>query len=325
MKPYVRTISTLALASLALTAQLSMAQATYPDHPVKIVVGFAAGGSADVLARLSAQALSKALHEGFVVENRVGASGNIAAELVAKAPPNGYTLMFATTDVTLNGASAKNLPFDPEQDFAPITMVTFAPLVLFTRPGVGGATLKDLIAYVKANPGKISYASTSRGTTTHLAAEQLKLLAGLDMVHVPYKGSSPAMTAVLSGEVDMLFTTYVSAKGLIESGKFRPVAIASATRSPLLPNVPTFQELGYPIEFGTWFGMLAPANTPPAIVDQIYGVLKAAGETNEFKEQIAGLGGELIFSSPSTFRTFIGKDVDKWKKLITAIGFTDLN
>lgn len=319
------TTITLALLALAVGTDHAVAQQKYPDHPVKVIVGFSAGGSSDVLARLSAQSLTKALNQSFIVENRVGASGNIAAEAVAKAAPDGYTLMFATTDVTLNGASAKNLPFDPEKSFAPITMVTFSPLILFTRPGVGGASLRDFVAYVKANPNKLSYASTSRGTTTHLAAEQLKILAGLDILHIPYKGAAPAITAVLSGEVEMLFTTYVSAKGQLEGGRLRAIAVASATRSPLLPDVPTFTELGYPIEFGTWFGMLAPADTPPAIVNQVYSVLKAAGEAAEFKNQILGLGGELVFSSPDVFRAFIGQDVDKWKKLVKTLGGADLN
>ena len=315
----------LSVCATLLSGTLAGAQSAYPDRPVKVIVGFSAGGSSDILARLAAQSLSRELKQSFVVENRTGASGNIAAEAVAKAPADGYTLMFATTDVTLNGASAPNLPFDPEKSFAPVTEVTFAPLILFTRPGVGGANLREFIAHVKANPNKFSYASTSRGGTPHIAAEQLKLLAGLDMVHVPYKGAAPAVTAVLAGEVEMLFTTYVSAKGQLEGGKLRALAIASTTRSPRLPDVPTFAELGYPIEIGTWFGMLAPANTPPAIVNQLYTALEKAAQTSEFREQILGLGGQMVMSTPADFRAFIARDAAQWKKLVSTIGPVDLN
>jgi len=302
----------------------AQAPAAYPDRPVKIIVGFAPGGSSDVLARLSAQSLSKALNQSFIVENRSGATGNIAHEAVAKAPPDGYTLLFATTDVTLNGATAKDLRFDPERDFAPVTLVTFAPLIMFSRPGVGGADLKEFIAHLKAGAGKHSYASTGRGTTTHLAAEQFKLLAQLDTLHVPYKGAAPAITAVLSSETEMLFTTHVSAKGQLDGGRLRALAIASSARAALLPSVPTFTELGYPIEFGTWFGMLAPAGTPPTIVNLLYNSLHKASQTAEFRDKIIGLGGEMIMSQPDTFKTFVGKDVQKWKVLVKSIGNADL-
>lgn len=317
----------LAVACLALLAALSGAvrAQTYPDRPVKIIVGFAAGGSSDVLARLAAQSLSAALGQSFIVENRTGATGNIAHEAVARAAPDGYTLLFATTDVTLNGATDPGLRFDPQKDFAPVTEVTFAPLILFTRPGVGGSDLKALIDRYKASPGKSSYASTGRGTTTHLAVEQLKLLARIDIQHVPYKGAAPAIAAVLSGETDLLFTTHVSAKGQIESGLLRPLAIASGQRSALLPAVPTFAELGYPIEFGTWFGLLAPANTPPAIVALLYETLLKASQTTEFREKISGLGGELIMSPPEAFKTFVGRDVQRWKTLVESLGGADFN
>lgn len=324
MKSFAAVVGLVLAATLAPVSK-AQAQAAYPDRPVKIIVGFSAGGSSDVLARLAAQSLSKALNQSFVVENRAGATGNIAHEAVAKAAPDGYTLLFATTDVTLNGATAKDLRFDPERDFAPVTQVTFAPLILFTRPGVGGADLKELIAHIKANPNKLSYASTGRGTTTHLAAEQLKILTKIDILHVPYKGAAPAITAVLSGETEMLFTTHVSAKGQLEGGKLRAIAIASTSRSTLLPNVPTFAEIGYAVEFGTWFGMLAPAHTPPAIVNQLYSVLHKAGQTPEFRDKILGLGGEIILNSPESFKAFVVRDVQNWKTLVKTIGNADLN
>ena len=319
----IRTVASLA-AALLVAASAAHAQGTYPDRPVRIIVGFSAGGSSDVLARLSAQSLTKALNQSFIVENRTGATGNIAHEAVAQAAPDGYTLLFATTDVTLNGATSKEaLRFDPEKDFSPVTQVTFAPLMIFARPEAGG--LKEFIANLKANPNKLSYASTGRGTTTHLAAEQLKLVAKLDTQHIPYKGAAPAITAVLAGETEFIFTTHVSAKAQIEGGRLRPLAIASSTKSALLPNVQTFAEAGYPIEFGTWFGLLAPAGTPPAIMGQLHQALVKASQTAEFRERIAGLGGEMIMSTPQSFKAFVARDVQKWKTLVKALGNADLN
>ncbi len=312
--------ATLGFAAL-LPAATAHAQSDYPNRTVKIIVPFAAGGSTDVLARLTAQTLSKALGQSFIVENRPGASGNIGADAVAKAAPDGHTLLFTTTNLTLNPAVTKNLPHDAVRDFTPVTMVSFAPMMLVTRPDFGGKSLKDLVEYVKANPGKTNFSSSGKGGAPHLAGEMLKMSAGLDMVHVPYNGAAPALTDVVAGQVQMTFTTYISAKGLLDGGRVKAVAVASASRLPVLPDVPTFTESGFrDIEIGTMFGLLAPARTPPAIVQKLYSAILAASKSEDFRQQILSQGGAVVVNDPQTYARYIADDVDKWKKLIARIG-----
>lgn len=312
------------LFALAAAASLTLgahAQSDYPARSVKIVAPFAPGGSTDVLARVTAQILTKALGQSFIVENRPGASGNIGAEAVARAAPDGYTLLFTSTNLTLNPAVTKNLPYDAVRDFAPVTMVAFAPMVLITRPDFGGGGIRDLVAYVKAHPGKTNFSSSGKGGAPHLAGEMFKIGAGLDIVHVPYNGAAPALTDVVSGQVQMTFTTYISAQSLLQGGRVKVLAVASAQRLPLLPNVPTFGEAGYKgIEIGTMFGLLAPAKTPGAVIQKIYGAIQAAAQTEEFKQQILMQGGEVVVNSPEVYTRYIADDVDKWKKLISQIG-----
>jgi tripartite-type tricarboxylate transporter receptor subunit TctC len=313
-----RHFALLAIAGLALGAH---AQSDYPARTVKIIVPFAAGGSTDVLARVTGQVLTKALGHSFIVENRPGASGNIGAEVVALAAPDGYTLLFTSTNLTLNPAVTKNLPYDAVRDFAPVTMVAFAPMVLITRPDFGGGNIRDLVAYLKANPGKTNYSSSGKGGAPHLAGEMFKLGAGLDIVHVPYNGAAPALTDVVSGQVQMTFTTYISAQSLLQGGRVKVVAVASGQRLPLLPGVPTFAEAGYKgIEIGTMFGLLAPAKTPSAVIQKIYGAIRDAAKSEELKQQILMQGGEVVVNSPEVYTRYIAEDVDKWKKLIARIG-----
>ncbi len=304
-----------------LAAPAALAQADYPNRTAKIIVPFAAGGSTDVLARLTAQTLTKALGQTFIVENRPGASGNIGADAVAKAAPDGYTLLFTTTNLTLNPAVTKNLPHDAVRDFTPVTMVSFAPMMLVTRPDFGGKSLADLVAYVKANPGKTNFSSSGKGGAPHLAGEMFKMSAGLDMVHVPYNGAAPALTDVVAGQVQMTFTTYISAKGLLDGGRVKAVAVAAESRLPVLPDVPTFTESGYKgIEIGTMFGLLAPAKTPPEVVRKLYSAILAASKTEEFRKQILSQGGAVVVNDPKAYAEYIAADVDKWKKLIARIG-----
>jgi tripartite-type tricarboxylate transporter receptor subunit TctC len=311
----------IALLATLLIAGGVNAQSDFPTKPIKIIVPFAAGGSTDVLARVTGQVISRAVGQSVVVENRPGASGNIGAEAVARAAPDGYTLLFTSTNLTLNPAVTKNLPYDAVADFAPITMVAFAPMVLITRPDFGGNGIRDLVAYVKANPGKTNFSSSGKGGAPHLAGEMFKIGAGLDIVHVPYNGAAPALTDVVSGQVQMTFTTYISAQSLLQGNRVKVVAVASEKRLPLLPNVPTFGESGYNgIEIGTMFGLLAPAKTPSAVVQKIYGAIQAAGQTDAFKQQILQQGGEVVLNSPEVYTRYIAADVDKWKKLIAQIG-----
>jgi tripartite-type tricarboxylate transporter receptor subunit TctC len=311
----------IALLATLLIAGSVNAQSDFPSKPIKIIVPFAAGGSTDVLARVTGQVISRALGQSVVVENRPGASGNIGAEAVARAAADGYTLLFTSTNLTLNPAVTKNLPYDAVADFSPITMVAFAPMVLITRPDFGGNGIRDLVSYVKANPGKTNFSSSGKGGAPHLAGEMFKIGAGLDIVHVPYNGAAPALTDVVSGQVQMTFTTYISAQSLLQGNRVKVVAVASEKRLPLLPNVPTFGESGYNgIEIGTMFGLLAPAKTPSAVVQKIYGAIQAAAQTDAFKQQILQQGGEVVVNSPEVYTRYIAADVDKWKKLIAQIG-----
>jgi len=308
----------LALPGLALT---SAHADTYPSKPVKLVVPFAAGGSTDIVARAVARVLGKSLAQSVIVENRPGASGNIGAEIVAKAAADGYTLLLTSTNLTLNPAVTKVLPYDAVRDFSPITMVAFAPMILVTQPAFGGKSLLELTQHIKANPGKLNFASSGAGGAPHLAGEMYKMGAGLDMVHVPYNGAAPAITDLLAGQVQMTFTTYLSAQGLLKAGKLRAVGVASANRLPLLPEVPTFNESGFKeFEIGTMFGLLAPAKTPPEIAQKIHAALESAAQTKEFRDQIVEQGGEVVVNTPEVFTGYIARDVEKWKRLIRQIG-----
>lgn len=303
------------------TAGPAAAQADYPAKTVRIVVPFAAGGSTDVLARLAGQVLGKALGGTFVVENKPGASGNIGAQAVATAAPDGYTLLFTTTNLTLNPAVTKNLPYDAVRDFAPVTQMAFAPMVLVARPDFAPGGVKEIVAQAKASPGKLSFSSSGVGGAPHLAGEMLQIAAGVKMLHVPYNGAAPALTDVVSGQVNMTFTTYISAQGLLKGGRAKAVAVASARRLPTLPDTPTFAETGFPgVEIGTQFGLLAPAKTPATIVNRLAGALRKAGESAEFREQILSQGGDVVLSTPEDYAAYVAADVAKWKDLVHRIG-----
>lgn len=316
----------ISLAGLTAAPSLMAQSAPYPAKPIKIVVPFAAGGSTDILARMTGETISKALKQPVVVENRAGASGNIGMEAVAKSQPDGYTLLFTSTNLTLNPAVVEKTPFDPVRDFTGITMVAFAPMILITRPGFGGDSVTSLVKFGKDNPGKLNFSSSGAGGTPHLAGEMLQIVTGMKMTHVPYGGAAPAITDIASGQVEMTFTTYISAQALLSAGKLRALAVAANARLPVLPNVPTFAEEGYKdMEFGTMFSLLAPAGTPPAVVDALYQAIKAASASPEFKDKIAQQGGYMVVDTPADFNQYLRDDVAKWASLIKRIGSVSTN
>jgi tripartite-type tricarboxylate transporter receptor subunit TctC len=293
----------------------------YPSRTARIIVPFATGGSTDILARSVAGILTRELGQTFVVENRPGASGNIGAEAVAKAPADGYTLLFTTTNLTLNPAVTKVLPYDAEADFAPVTMVAFAPMILIKGPAVKANSLPELIAEIRAQPGKFNYSSSGKGGAPHLAGELFRMGANLDIVHVPYNGAAPALTDVASGQVQLTFTTYISAKPLMSGKNVAALAVANKERLAALPDVPTFEELGVKgVEIGTMFGLLAPARTPSAVVQRLHAVLAKAAATPEFRAQIAEQGGNVVLNTPREYAAYIQSDVARWKTLIARIG-----
>jgi tripartite-type tricarboxylate transporter receptor subunit TctC len=297
------------------------AQATdYPTKPVRIVVPFATAGSTDILARVLAKALSAELGQSFVVDNKPGASGNIGAEIVAKAPADGYTLLYTSTNLTANPAIMP-VPYDVVKDFAPISRVAFLPLALFKAPNVPAKTLPELVALIKSQPGKFNFSSSGAGGAPHLAGELFKMQAGLDMVHVPYNGAGPALTDVAAGQVQLTFTTFTSAQALLSAKRIDAVAVANRNRLATMPDTPTFEELGIKgMEIGTMNGLLAPAGTPPAVINKIYAALHKAGQSAEFRKQFIEQGGEVLLEDPRTFTTYVREDLGRWKTLTSKIG-----
>ncbi len=311
---------TLAAALLATLAGTAIAQADFPSKSVRIVVPFAAAGSTDILARVMARALQAELGQSFVVDNKPGASGNIGAEIVAKAPADGYTLLYTSTNLTANPALMP-VPNDVVRDFAPVSRVAFLPLALFKSPSVQTKSLPELIALIKSQPGKFNFSSSGKGGAPHLAGELFKMSSGLDMVHVPYNGAGPALTDVAAGQVQLTFTTYTSAQALLAAKKVDAVAVANRNRLATMPDTPTFDELGIKgMEIGTMNGLLAPAGTPPAVINKIYAALVKAGQSPEFRKQFVDQGGEVLLESPAVFTTYVREDLNRWKALIPKIG-----
>jgi tripartite-type tricarboxylate transporter receptor subunit TctC len=312
--------------ALACSASILKAQEAFPNKPIRIIVPFAAGGSTDILARMTGETISKALKQPVIIENKAGASGNIGMEAIAKAAPDGYSLLFTSTNLTLNPAVYKKTPFDPIKDFAGITMVAFAPMLLITRPDFGGDSIKSLVKFGLEHPGKLNFSSSGAGGTPHLAGEMLQIATGIKMTHVPYGGAAPAITDIVAGQVEMTFTTYISAQAMLSSGRLRALAVASNERLAALPNVPTFAQEGYQnMEFGTMFGLLAPAGTPRPIIEQIYQTIKDASKQPAFNEKIVEQGGYMVVNTPLDYDKYLEEDVSKWVKLIKDIGGVTMN
>lgn len=309
----------LAVAALAL-AGAARAQ-TWPSRPVKLIVGFAAGGSTDVTARLIAQALSDRLGQQVVVENRGGAGGNIAADAVAKAEPDGYTLLLTTsTTHATNPSLYKSLPFDVRTDFTPITLTAFIPNLLVVNPAVPVRTIDELIAYAKANPDRLTYGSAGNGSSQHLSAELFKSLAGIRMTHAPYRGGAPAVTDILSGNIQVLFAPLVEVLPFVQDGKLTALGITTAKRSPLLPSAPAIGERLPGYEVALWNGLLGPARLPAEIVGRLNRDTVAALRSEDLKAKLALQGSEPVGDSPAEFKAFIERELVKWKKLVELSG-----
>ena len=305
-----------ALVSAALFASPAFAQ-EYPSRPVRLVVPFAAGGPNDIVARLVGGRLSDALGQPIVVENRPGAGGNIGTDFVAKAPPDGYTLLMGgNSPISLNVSLYPKLPYDPVKDFEAISRVATQPNLFAAHPKVPVKSVAELIRLAKANPGKLTYASNGNGSPQHLAAEQLKQMAGIDLVHVPYKGAAPTAAALLAGEVSVAFNVILLPLPHVQSGKLTGLAVASSKRSPLAPDIPTLTELGYPIDIDTWYGLLAPAGTPNDIIAKLNAEVIRVLNSQDIKDRTRSQGIELGGSTPEEFAAFIKADIAKWGKVI---------
>jgi tripartite-type tricarboxylate transporter receptor subunit TctC len=293
----------------------------YPSRPIHIVAPFPAGGGYDFLSRLIGQEMSKAFGQPVVVENKSGANGNIGTDAVAKAAPDGYTLLMGgNSPLALNVALYPKLPYDPQKDFEPISRVATQPNLLAAHPKVPVKSVAELVQYAKANPGKLSYGTAGNGSPQHLAAEQLKKMAGIDMVHVPYKGAAPNAAALLAGEVSVAFNVILLPLPHVKAGKLTGLAVASSKRSPLAPDLPTMTELGYPIDIDTWYGLLAPAGTPKEIIAKLNAETVRILNLSELKERARGQGIELAASSPEEFASFLGGYIATWTKAIKEMG-----
>jgi tripartite-type tricarboxylate transporter receptor subunit TctC len=317
-----RALLAAAAASLAAAALPAAAQGAWPAKPVTIVVPFAAGGTTDILARVVGQALGKELGTSVVVDNRAGAGGNIGAALAAKAPADGYTLFMGTVGThAINASLYKKLPYDPVKDFAPLTRVAMVPNLLVANPGKPYKSVKELVAYAKAHPGRVNFASSGSGSSIHLSGELFNALAKVDMVHVPYKGSAPAVTDLVAGQVDVMFDNMPSAIQHVRSGRLRPLAVTTAKRSPDLPDVPTIAEAGVPgYEATSWFGLYAPAATPAPVLARLHaGLVKVLADA-EVRKKMDDQGAEPMSETPEQFAEFMRKETAKWAQVVKASG-----
>jgi tripartite-type tricarboxylate transporter receptor subunit TctC len=318
MKPPRRRFLRLAagVATLAAMSQLAWAQA-YPSRPVRIIVGQAAGSGSDTVARLIGQFLSERLGQQFVIENRPGASGNIATEAVVRSPPDGYTLLLVNSSNTINAALYDKLNFDFIRDIAPISAIATFSFVMEVNPSVPTKTLPEFIAYAKANPGKINMASAGSGSTHHVSGELFKMMAGVEMVHVPYRGSPAALTDLLAGQVQVMFDATPSSLPHIRAGKLRPLAVTTATRLEALPDVPTVGDFVPGYEASSWLGFGAPKDTPAAIVDRLNREINLALSNSAIKARLVDLGALVLApSSPAEFGKFLASDTEKWARVI---------
>ena len=299
----------------------ALAQA-YPTKPVTIIVPFAAGGTTDILARIIGQALTAELGQSVVVDNRVGAGGNIGGQAAAKAAPDGHTLFMGTVGThAINASLYKKMPFDPVKDFAPLTRVANVPNLLVANPAQPYKSVKDLIAYAKANPGKVNFGSSGNGSSIHLSGELFKSLAKVDMQHVPYKGSAPAVTDLLGNQIAIMFDNMPSAIQHVRSGKLVPLAVTTAKRSPELPNVPTIAEAGVPgYEATSWFGMFAPAGTPAPVLAKLNAAIVKVLAQPDVKKKINEQGAEVYSETPEQFAAFIQAESVKWGKVVKESG-----
>jgi tripartite-type tricarboxylate transporter receptor subunit TctC len=304
-------------AALPAVSRMASAQA-YPRRPVRLIVSVAAGGSSDIVARLTGQWLSERLSQQFIIDNRPGGSNNIGAEAAIKAAPDGYTLYLANVANAINATLYQRLNFNFVRDISPVAGIIRVPVVMVVNPSVPAQTVPEFIAYAKANPGKINYASAGIGTSLHMTGELFKMMTGVDMVHVPYRGAGPALTDLVGGQMQVMFDNMPSSIGFIRDGKLRPLAVTTATRWEGLPDVPSVAEFVPGFEASAWFGVGAPKNTPAEIIDKLNKEINAILADPKMKAQFADLGGTVLPGSPADFGKLISDETEKWGKVVKA-------
>ena len=310
-------------AALYACAAASIAQ-SYPSKPIRLIIPAPPGGGVDTVSRAIAPRLSEAIGQPVVADNRPGAGTMIGSELTAKAPPDGYTVLMVTNSHTINAALIKNLRYDPIRDFLPVTQVAAAPLILLVHPSVPAASVKELLALARRRPAELLYASAGSGSGTHLAGALFESMAGIRLVHVPYKGGTPGLTDLVGGHVQIMFNNLISAGALMNAGRLRALATTGAKRMPALPQLPTVAESGVPgYETGSWYGVLLPAQTPSEVVSLLHREVVKILKTSEIREKFALEGSEAIGSTPQEFAALMKSEIEKWARLVPKLGKLD--
>jgi len=290
---------------------------SYPDRVVRVINTFPAGGSGDAVLRVVFEKVSAALGQPFIAETRTGAAGSIGTDFVAKSAPDGYTLVLGTASTFgTNSATIPNLPYDAARDFTPVVMIASTPYLLLVHPSVPAGSLKELVAYAKSNPNKLNFGSFGNGSSNHLAYELLKQQTGMEMVHVPYKGGAPLITALLGGEIQSSLDVYATSITHVRSGRFKLLGVASARRFSLLPDAPTLAEQGYRVEGGTFFAVLGPAKMPRQVVDVLNREINRALQMPDVRERLTALGTEIAGGTPEQLAAAVASEVQKWSKLV---------
>ena len=318
-RKFLRAAASTVAGAVALPALSRIASASdYPTRPVRIIVGFAAGGAPDILARLCGQWLSERLGQSFVIENRTGAGGNIATEAVVQAPPDGYTLLLASTGNTVNVTLYNNLNYDFLRDVTPVAGISREPLAMEVNPSLPVKTVPEFIAYAKANPGKVNYGSAGIGSSLHMAGELFNLKAGVKLVHVPYRGSPPALTDLLGGQLQLMFCPLPPSLEYLKSGKLRALAVTTAARSQVLPDIPVIADFVPGYEASAWYGIGAPAHTPVEIVNRLNAEINAGLADAKLKAQLTDIGSVPFVLSPADFGKHLAAETEKWATVIRA-------
>jgi len=315
-----RAARSLIVASAILLMSDPLSAQDYPSRPIKLLVGAPAGGTTDTIAREIAEPMAAALHQPVLVENRPGAGGNLAADAVAKAEPDGYTLLVSFSSHTINATLYAKLPFDPVADFTPITMLARVPSLLVGHPKLPANDLAELIELAKKKPRSMTIAIGGIGSSLHFAGEQFKMMTGVHLLNVPYKGTAPALTDVLGGQVDLMFISLVTGTSQVRAGKLRAYGVTSAQRQLLLPDVPTIGEVVPGFESSAWFGVFAPARLPPAVTEKLNAVIVAALNDPKLREHLKNEGATAVGSSPSEFAAFVREDVERWAPIVRQSG-----
>ena len=308
-----------ALALGIVTAHVQAQPTNYPTKPIRFVVPFAPGGGTDIVARLIAQKLNDGLGQPVVADNRGGAGSTLGTDIVCKAPPDGYTMLLGNISLAFNASLYKSLPYNAVRDLAPVSMVAVQPNIVVLNPAVPAKTMKEFVDYARANPGKLSFASAGAGSGTHLAGEMLKDRLKIDMLHVPYKGTGPAITDLIGGQVQVMISTFASALPHVKSGRLRALGVTSAKRSPATPDVPTLLEAGVPdYDYSTWYALFMPARTPPAIVNKVNAVTRQALATEDMKQKFDAQGVEPWTDTPAELGAYLKSETEKWGRVVKA-------